>query len=158
MEEMQNALLLDNVGEIEIVYKRKLTVKISERPQIKESKDAYAVLRHHWNAGKMELQEEFKVLFLNRSNRVLHLFEASSGGVAGTVADPKIILMAALKAAACTVVLAHNHPSSSLKPSREDELLTAKIKQACTLLDIKVLDHLILTSEGYFSFADEGIL
>jgi DNA repair protein RadC len=106
----------------------------------------------------MDLVEQFKVLFLNRSNKVICIYNVSSGGVTGTVADPKLIFTAALKVNAVSIVLCHNHPSGSLKPSRADEELTQKIKGAGNFLDIKVLDHIILTAESYFSFADEGLL
>ena len=102
--------------------------------------------------------EQFKVLLLNRSNRVLGLVNVSSGGVSGTVADPKIIFVAALKANACALIICHNHPSGNVKPSRADEELTQKIKLAGSFLDIKLLDHLILSEEAYFSFSDGGLL
>ena len=95
---------------------------------------------------------------MNRANKVLGVYKVSSGGVTGTVADPKQIFTAALKANACAIVLSHNHPSGNLKPSRQDEQLTSKIKEAGSFLDIKVLDHIIVTSEAYYSFADEGLL
>ena len=98
------------------------------------------------------------MLFLNRSNKVICIYNVSSGGVTGTVADPKLIFMAALRVNAVSLVLAHNHPSGSLKTSNADEELTQKIKQAGHFLDMKVIDHIILTSESYFSFADEGLL
>ncbi|HWJ30645.1 MAG TPA: JAB domain-containing protein, partial [Flavisolibacter sp.] len=99
-----------------------------------------------------------KVLFLNRSNRVLQLFSVSSGGITGTVADPRLILAAALKVGTISLILCHNHPSGGTRPSKADEELTQKIKGGAAFMDIKVLDHLILTSESYFSFADEGLL
>jgi DNA repair protein RadC len=89
---------------------------------------------------------------------VICIHNVSSGGVTGTVADPKLIFMAALRVNAVSIILCHNHPSGSLKPSRADEELTQKIKGAGNFLDIKVLDHVILTAESYFSFADEGLL
>ena len=106
----------------------------------------------------MDFIEQFKLLLLNRGNRVLGLLEVSSGGVAGTVADPKVIFAAALKASASSIILAHNHPSGQLKPSSADIALTNKLKRGGELLDIQVLDHLILSSEGYYSFADEGMM
>jgi DNA repair protein RadC len=84
--------------------------------------------------------------------------DVSSGGITGTVADPRIILAAAVKCCAVNIILAHNHPSGSLKPSRADEQLTVKIKEAARFLDITVLDHIIVSTEGYFSFAEEGLL
>lgn len=144
------------VSEIELVYKSKY--KASSRPVVRESKDAYDVFKQEWNQNKIDFFEQFKVLLLNRANRVLAIYEVSSGGITGTVADPRLIFSAALKANAVSIVLAHNHPSGNLKPSRADEELTQKIKQAGICLDIKVMDHIIITSEGYLSFADEGLL
>lgn len=144
------------VAEIEIVYKTK--VKPSNRPKITGSKDIYPLLLSIWDIDRIELQEEFIVLLLNRANRVLGVYHASKGGLTGTVADPRLILVAALKAGATSIILSHNHPSSSLTPSRADEQLTQKIKMAASYHDISVLDHIIVTIEGYYSFAEEGIL
>ena len=158
---MEKKLTLDqlnNVSDIDVVYKRKVTVKVSDRPLIQSSYDAYQVFLHYWIDGKIELVEEFKVLFLNRSNRVLQLFSVSSGGITGTVADPRLILAAALKVGTISLILCHNHPSGGTRPSKADEELTQKIKGGAAFMHIKVLDHLILTSESYFSFADEGLL
>jgi DNA repair protein RadC len=102
--------------------------------------------------------EVFGVLFLNRANKVNHFEIVSEGGITGTVADPRIILKKALEENAVSIILCHNHPSGSLKPSRADEELTSKIKEAAKFLDIRVLDHLIVSDTGYYSFADEGIL
>ena len=150
--------VLNNVSEIDIVYKKKVTCKVSERPLISTSSDGYKVCLHYWNQDKIELLEEFKVLFLSRANRVLQILPVSQGGITGTVADPRLILAGAIKVAACAMILVHNHPSGNLKPSRADEELTSKIKEAAKYFDIKILDHLIITSEGYYSFADEGLL
>lgn len=102
--------------------------------------------------------EVFAVLFLNRANKVNHFEIVSEGGITGTVADPRIILRIALEQDAVNIILCHNHPSGSVKPSRADEQLTAKIKEAARFLDIVVLDHVIVSEEGYYSFADEGLL
>lgn len=144
------------VAEVELVYKTR--VKASERPVIKSSADTYKLLREIWDENKIEMQEEFKVIFLNRGNRVIGVYDASCGGICGTVADPRLILAAALKSLSVSLILAHNHPSGNLKPSRADEELTGKINEAAKFHDIKVLDHIILTSEQYYSFADEGLL
>ena len=144
------------VAEVELVYKTK--VKASERPLVKTSKDCYDILLKVWDENKIEFQEEFKVLLLNRANRVMGIYEASAGGITGTVADPRLILAAAIKSLSVSVVLSHSHPSGSLKPSKADEELTLKIKEAARYHDIRVLDHIIVTSEGYYSFADEGLL
>ncbi len=144
------------VAEIELVYKTK--VKASERPKITSSKDIYPLLLSIWDMNLIEIQEQFVVLLLNRANRVLGVYHASTGGLAGTVADPRLILAAALKAGAVAIILSHNHPSSNLTPSRADEQLTQKIKMAASYHDISVLDHIIVTAEGYYSFAEEGLL
>ena len=156
MEETTKALELFQIAEVELIYKTK--VKASQRPIILTSRDAYNVFLQTWDENKINLQEEFKVLFLNRANKVLGIYEVSSGGITGTVADPRLIFIAALKAAACSIFLAHNHPSGSLKPSRADEELTEKIKYGGKFLDIHLLDHIIISAEGYYSFADEGLL
>lgn len=102
--------------------------------------------------------EVFAVLFLNRANKINHFEIVSEGGITGTVADPRIILRKALEHDAVNIILCHNHPSGSLKPSRADEQLTVKIKEAARFFDIIVVDHIIVSEVGYFSFADEGIL
>ena len=112
----------------------------------------------YWDESKIDFIEQFKVIFLNRANKVLGIFEVSSGGVSGTFVDAKLVFVAALKVNASGIIISHNHPSGNLKPSSADEQLTAKLKQGGTYLDIKLLDHLIITSEGFFSFADEGLL
>lgn len=144
------------VAEVELVYKT--TVKPSQRPKISSVKDCYELLKELWNENTIEMQEEFKVLLLNRGNKVIGVYEASAGGLTGTVADPRLILAAAIKSLAVSIVLSHNHPSGNLKPSRADEELTQKLKVAASYHDIKVIDHIIITSEGYYSFANEGLL
>ena len=156
MENVMNLSVLNKVAEVELIYKSK--VKPSERPQVKTSKDCYQLLLQTWDENKLEFVEQFKVVLLNRAQRVLGIYELSTGGVSGTVADPKLVFIAALKANACNIILSHNHPSGNLKPSRTDEDLTRKIKEAGNFLDIKVIDHIIVTGEGYYSFADEGLL
>jgi len=103
-------------------------------------------------------REVFAILFLNRSNKINHFEIVSEGGITGTVADPRIILKKALEEDAVSIILCHNHPSGSLKPSRADEELTKKIKEAARYFDIMVLDHIIVSDNGYYSFADEGML
>ena len=144
------------VAEIELVYRSK--VKASERPKINSSKDAYDIFIQSWDENKIGFIEQFKILLLNRANKVLGVYEVSTGGVTGTVADPRLIFTAALKANATAIILAHNHPSANLKPSQADEQLTQKIKEGGKFLDIQVLDHVIVFTEGYYSMADEGLL
>lgn len=103
-------------------------------------------------------KEVFAVVFLNRNNTITHLEIISEGGLTGTVADPRVILKKALEHNATGMILCHNHPSGNRRPSRADEAITQKIKQAAGLLDMMVMDHIIVSNEGYFSFADEGML
>ena len=116
-------------------------------------------IAHYLKAKLKDYRHEvFAVLFLNRANKVNHFEIVSEGGITGTVADPRVILRKALEQDAVNIILCHNHPSGSLKPSKADEQLTAKIKEAARFLDIAVLDHIIVSDDGYYSFADEGIL
>ena len=117
------------------------------------SSDAIEVFRCRWDEGRIGFVEEFKVLLLNRANRVLGIVNISQGGIAGTVADPKLIFAAALKSAASSILLCHNHPSYNLKPSQADIQLTNKLKEAGKFMDLPVLDHIILIQDSYFSFA-----
>lgn len=151
---IQTPLLM--VSEIEVSYQPKF--KASERPKVSSSKDAYNILFQNWDQGKIELKEQFFILLLNRANRVLGMTEISSGGMSATVVDPKLVFGVALKCCASSLILCHNHPSGSLTASHEDILLTNKLVQAGKLLDLKILDHIILSKEGYLSFADQGLL
>ena len=118
-----------------------------------------ASVAKYLQAKLMDLSHEvFAVLFLNRANRIRHFEIISSGGMTGTVADPRIILKKALEEEAVSIILCHNHPSGNLKPSRADEELTKKIQQATKFFDIMLLDHIIVSTDGYFSFADEGLI
>jgi DNA repair protein RadC len=142
------------IAALEIGRRRKETDP-EEKPRITGSKDAFDLLQPHL----LDLHhEEFWILLLNRANRVLKKHQISQGGVAGTVADPKIIFKVALEELASGVILAHNHPSGNLTASQADIDLTKKLKEAGKLLEIQVLDHLILAGQKYFSFADEGVL
>jgi DNA repair protein RadC len=154
MEQIAN----QTVSEINVVYKNKQ--RASDRPLITTSSDAYKVLLTGFNPDTIGIQEQFVVAYLNRSNRVLGLYRLATGGVCGVVSDPRLILGVAIKLVASSLILCHNHPSGSLKPSRADEDMTYKIKEGAKLFDIKVLDHLIVAPDGenYFSFADEGFV
>jgi len=144
------------VAEIQLTYKTK--VKPSQRPKITSSKEAYEILLDSWDEDKLEFVEQFKILVLNRANKVLGIYEVSTGGVSGTVADPKLVFAAAINANASAMILSHNHPSGQLKPSEADISLTKKLAEGGRLLEIPVLDHIIVTGEGYYSFADEGLM
>lgn len=129
-----------------------------KKSKITSSVDSYNVFKSFYDADLLELQECFIVVFLNKAHNTIGWIKISSGGISGTVADPKIIMATALKCAASSVLLSHNHPSGNEKPSENDINLTKKIKSACTYFDIQLLDHIILTNENYYSFADNGII
>ena len=124
-----------------------------QRIQITQSGDAYRAIRGHLQGLSIE---EFWILLLDRSNKVINKVQISIGGVSGTVVDPKIVYKRALEQYAVSIILAHNHPSGNLTPSQADLKLTEKLKNAGKFLDLQVLDHLIVTDSGYYSFADEG--
>lgn len=147
---------LFKVAEVELVYKT--SVPASERIRVSSSKEAYELFLHNWNRNKLDFLEEAKMLLLSRANRVLGIYNLSSGGLAGTVVDPRLVYMAALKANAHSIILAHNHPSGSTFPSEQDIRLTRNVYQAGKVLGIELLDHIIVSSQGYYSFADEGKL
>ncbi len=123
--------------------------------KINSSKDAYHLL----SPSIAQLpHEEFWIVYLNNANRVIYTALLSKGGITGTLVDVRLVLKQALELGAVGLVLAHNHPSGTLKPSVADEQITQKLKRAAEALDIRVLDHLIVTQSDYFSFADNGIL
>ena len=148
--------LKSTVAEITLSYYPDINLK--DREKINCSRDAETLFRENWNDAQIGFIEEFKVMLLNRSNRVLGISSISKGGVTGTVADPKVIFALALKGVASGIIVAHNHPSGNLKPSHADIKLTEKLSDAGRLLDIVLLDHLILTSDSYTSFSDEGLI
>ena len=126
-----------------------------EKAVIGSSRD---IARYLQTRLKDHRREVFAVLYLNRANKINGFEVLSEGGITDTIADPRIILKKALEEDAVSIILCHNHPSGSLRPSRADKQLTAKIKEAASYLDIQVIDHIIVSEEGYYSFADEGIL
>jgi len=145
------------VSQVQLIYKNK--VKASDRKKITCSRDAHKIFMENWNPETIDFLEEFKMLLLNRSNAVLGIFPVSKGGLSGTVTDVRLIYQAAIKANACGTIICHNHSSGTINPSQSDNMITEKIKSAGNLLDIQLLDHLIITTEGdYYSFADNGTL
>ena len=126
-----------------------------EKTVVKSSRDIAVYLQ---TTLKDYSYEVFAVVFLNRANKINHFEIISKGGITGTVADPRIILKKALEEDATSLVLCHNHPSGNLEPSRADEDITKKIKEAAAYFDIKIIDHIIVSEDGFYSFADEGIL
>jgi DNA repair protein RadC len=135
--------------------RRRQAAATLDKPVVQSSKDIAQYLKA---LLKDFTYEVFAVLFLNQANKINHFEIVSRGGITGTVADPRIISKKALEHDATSIVLSHNHPSGSLKPSKADEVLTQKIKAAAQYFDIKVIDHIIVSEEGFYSFADEGLL
>ncbi len=156
MNRKRETLQFFKVAEIELVYRSK--TKAKDRPIIKSSFDAYEILRKTWDDDKIELLEQFKIMLLDRKNSCLGITEIASGGTDFCPIDPKLIFMTALKANASSIVLAHNHPSGNLKESQADIDITKKIMLAGDFLGIRVLDHLIVTADGYTSFEDKALM
>ncbi len=142
---------------LRLVYRTR--IKASERLQVKCSKDAFDIFMGSWELDSIEHIEEFKLMLLTRSNKVLGIASISKGGINGTVTDVRVILQYAIKANASGIIICHNHPSGNLQPSESDMKITKKIKESGNLMDIQLLDHLLIVpEEKYYSMADEGIL
>lgn len=142
------------LAEIKVSY----TNQNTQKKKVLHSKDIYEAIIPNWNSETIEYIEESKIVLLNRANVILGVYELSKGGISGTVVDLRIILAVALKCNASNIVLIHNHPSGNLQPSEQDKTITKKLREASKLLDLLLLDHLIISKEGYYSFADNGIL
>ena len=141
------------VAAFELAIRR--DASISKKDSVTSSNDIAAFLKAKLQHKQHEV---FAVVFLNQANKIIHHEIVSEGGITGTVADPRIILKKALEHNAVNIILCHNHPSGNLSPSKADKDLTQKLKEASLLLELKVIDHIIISNEGYYSFADEGIL
>ena len=145
------------IAEVKLVYRTK--VKASERLQIKCSKDAFDIFMGSWDLDSIEHFEEFKLMLLTRSNKVLGIASISKGGINGTVTDVRIILQYAIKTNASGIIICHNHPSGNVQPSESDIAITRKIKESGNVMDVQLLDHLIIVpEENYCSMGDEGII
>lgn len=144
----------ETIAEVKITYSSK--VKSSERIKITCSSDAVQAFRLFWPS--FEHVEFAYLLPLNRQNQIIGEFFLAKGGMTGTVIDLRVVFQVALKANATSIMMAHNHPSGNLQPSDSDRKITRQLKEAGTILEIPLIDHIILTEEGYFSFADEGLL
>ncbi|MNT06370.1 hypothetical protein D3C72_1410330 [compost metagenome] len=142
------------VNEIKLSYSRKGNCERS----ISSSRDAVDIFRAHFDANQMDYRESFFALYLNQANKVLGIKKISECGISSTLVDVRIIMQAALLCNASGIIVSHNHPSGNLKPSSADIKMTAKIKDAAKTLDISLLDHVVLTSDSHFSFADDGII
>jgi len=147
--------LFSQVAEIEVSYRP----AIANKPIIKSSYDSYLAFLKFYCKNTIGLQEEFKVMYINRSSRLLGIYSLSVGGITGSVADVRLIVGVALKIVASGIIISHNHPSCNLTPSKNDLEITGKIKEACSMFDLKLLDHIIISrQEKYLSLADEGLL
>lgn len=142
----------------EITVSYNAGIKWTERPQLKSSEKAVEYFRQIWDENTLDLREETKVIYLNRSIRVVGHYHLASGSLTGCVFDIRLIAAIALKCMAAGVMVCHNHPSGDTQPSPADNEVTEKLKNALRLFDIKLFDHFILTKEGYYSFADDGKL
>jgi hypothetical protein len=142
-------------GEVEMMY---YPNKEFTDFHITSSKDIYSFAIAHWNKDELNARESFFVAFLNRNNRIMGFKNLFSGGISATVTDIRIILAEALKMLAPAFIIIHNHPSGNTQPSKPDLELTERVKNSAKLMDIQLLDHLIITDEKYYSFADEGLL
>ena len=142
------------VNEIKLSYSRKGNCERS----ISSSADAVDVFRAHFDADQMDYRESFFALYLDQANKVLGIKKISECGISSTLVDVRIIMQAALLCNASGIIVSHNHPSGNLKPSSADIKMTAKIKDAAKTLDISLLDHVVLTSDSHFSFADDGMI
>jgi DNA repair protein RadC len=147
---------LFQVSEIQVSYLPKF--KANERPKVSTAKQAYEVLINNWDMARIHMQEQMYMLLLNTAGRVIGISLISTGGKAGTLADPKIIFSIALKAQAASIIVAHNHPSENLTPSQADLHLTRRLVEAGKVLDLLVVDHLIVTANHFYSFDDEGLI
>ena len=149
-----NPFFMMRVREIKVSY----NLPNTNRRKIHSSKDLYELAINQWNYDTIEMQEEIKVILLNRANEVIGIYELSKGGISGTVLDIKLLLSVALKCLASSIALVHNHPSGNLKPSDSDCKITKKVKSACKQVDIVLLDHIIISKTHYYSFSDYGKL
>lgn len=150
--------MYSDIPEIKISVSFDKKLKKSECFKITSSQSVYEVLKRVFDADTIDWREEFIILCLNNSNRVTGFYKLSSGGMTGTLVDVRMAYTVALNCLATSIIVAHNHPSGALTPSEADKAITKKLKQAGELMDIKLLDHVIVTDESYFSFSDEGIL
>ena len=137
------------------IGRRRASQEIPEKPQISSSNDAYQILKLHLADLRTE---EFWAIFLNQSNKVIHIAQLTQGGINQSIVDIRIVFKTALDHFATGIIISHNHPSGNLKPSAEDIQITKKIKDAGNLMSVQLLDHLIITQNSYLSFADEGLL
>ncbi|MGV8131410.1 MAG: JAB domain-containing protein [Candidatus Pacearchaeota archaeon] len=153
--EKKTTTSLWHIPEIQVSYKR---IRNNDYPRVIKSIDAYDLFIKLWDIKTIELYEEFKVLFVNQASKVFGIYTLSKGGINGTVVDIRLLFGIALKVAATGIIMAHNHPSGNDRPSKNDEQITDEVMSIGKLHNIKLIDHLIITSTAYYSFSDEGML
>ena len=153
---LQNILIDSRIAEISVSYSH--PIKYDERIKMTSLATAVTVLRYVWDESSIELYESFKVILLNRNNRLLGVASIAEGGITNTVVDVRILFGIALKSTAVGIILAHNHPSGNINPSESDRFLTKKIIEGANLLEIMVMDHIIITKDNHYSFLDNNIL
>ena len=146
--------MINELAEIQVSY----STQNSNKFKITTAENAFELFLNFWSMSTLELQEEFKIMFLNRANESLGIYSLSKGGTTGTIVDVKLLFVVALKCNASAIIICHNHPSGNLKPSEADISLTVKIKRCSEFLDIKLIDHLIITRNGYYSFSNDNML
>lgn len=142
------------VAEITVSYSANQVEKI----KLSNCKEVFDFILSKWNLNIIEFQEECKIILVNRANFVLGIYDLSKGGISGTVVDVRIILSVALKCNASGIILVHNHPSGNMKASEADEKITKKLKDACDLLELVLIDHFIISRYDYYSFKQDGFI
>lgn len=160
---VKDLMKFKGVGEVKAISiatsleigRRRASQELPEKPVISKSHDAYLMLKNHLSDLRTE---EFWAVFLNQSNKVIHIAQLTQGGINQSVVDVRILFKTALDHFSTGIIISHNHPSGNLNPSKEDIDITKKIKEAGNMLSIQLLDHLIITQNSYLSFADEGLL
>ncbi|MEN9582299.1 MAG: hypothetical protein RL641_253 [Candidatus Parcubacteria bacterium] len=153
---MEKLITSENFSEIQVQYTP--STKAKEKVKITSAQEAMELFRKIWKEETIELHESMYILFLNRANYIIGWYNLSKGGMSGTVCDPRLVFGIALKCAAISIIIAHNHPSGNDQPSASDIQLTKNLVESGKLLEILVLDHLIITTDKFYSFAEEGLI
>lgn len=152
---MKHSISKNLIGEVQLHYTKQKNIELQK---VSSSRDVNRCIRKVFPTEQINHREHMYALYLNNSNFITGYYLISIGGITGTLVDIRITLQAALLSNAVAVILVHNHPSGTLKPSAADKAITMKLAKACEFLDIKLLDHLIITEESYYSFADDNMM
>lgn len=153
---MKNTAEDFKICEVSVSYST--PIKASQRPRLSNSQEVNELLLRVFDQNTVELKEYFKVILLNQANKVLGVHNLSEGGITEVIADIRQIMQIAILTNATGIILSHNHPSGNREPSQEDKKLTNQVNQACNIMNIRLVDHIIVTTENYYSFADEGLI